>query len=64
MTSKELQSLLAPASLDLSIQRATNSLDGQFASVDDLDRLDTVAAQAQVTQEHLSNEVSAIHSMQ
>lgn len=58
MSAAKLKSLLAPPSVELSIERATASLDAHFTSIDDLDQLEHLAAEAEAKREDLNAQVS------
>ncbi|TFK30758.1 RINT-1 family protein [Coprinopsis marcescibilis] len=59
MASSELKSLLAPSSSELSLQRATDILNARFTSIDDLDGLELLAADAQSRQAELNAQLSS-----
>jgi RAD50-interacting protein 1 len=59
MSATQIKALLAPPSVDLSTDRAAASLDAQFASIDDLDQLEHLAAQAESMREDLKAQVGS-----
>ncbi|KAF6766515.1 RINT-1 family protein, partial [Ephemerocybe angulata] len=58
MASTILQNLLAPPSLELSVQKATSALNCQYTSLDQLDELEDVVLQAQARYNDLQSKVN------